>query len=188
MQNTPKLSLQEEIIVNALFENPGLSETRLSKKLDIPRREVTMILKRPVIQNYLDMKRKELAEKSMISVKRVLEEEECIAFYDIADMYDKEGVILPVQKMPERIKRAMSVRIRDGKEELFLLVTDKGRALERIGKHLGMYEADNTQKQGRIIFIRHDEAKDYIDITPVEETKPDDSVKALPARAVCITD
>ena len=45
---------------------------------------------------------------------------------------------------------------------------DKGKSLERISKHLGLYEKDNLQKAVRMYFLRADD-----DAVPVIEDNTD---------------
>ena len=184
-----KLTIQEELLVSAIIENPEYSELKLAKKTKIPKNEVAILMKRPALIRALDEKRREISGESLISVKRIVQEEMCVAFADPIDLVDKDGVFLTLDKLPERIRRAISkidYYNKDGVVNIRYQFSDKGKSLERIGKHLGMYEKDNSQKQGRIIFIRHDEAAGFIDITP-EEDKPVET-KKIEHRTVSLMD
>lgn len=155
-----RLTLQEELVVKTLMEDPGLSLTRLAKKTNIPRRELELIVKRPTVEQEIIDRRNALANESMITVKRVLDEETCLAFYDPKDFTGPNGEMLPIHQIPERLRRAI-VRIIPrlvGEKMVYeYVLADKGRSLERISKHLGMYEQDNLQKAARMFFVRADE-------------------------------
>lgn len=170
----PKLTMQEEMIVAAITEDPGISNARLSRKTKIPVREVTDLVKRPVVQRAIQDVREAITGDALISTRRLIEEELHLAYYDPADIFDKEGNELPVVQMPERIRRAISrinVNItKEGIKYYSYVFADKGKSLERLEKHMGFFELDNKQKQGKIIFIRHEDAGDYVDVTPEEGT------------------
>jgi len=91
----------------------------------------------------------EAVEETRVSAERVLKEEGRIAFADIAEIFNGETLISP-DKLPEDIRRAISgieivERIIPGKEKEKEIkykyrFWDKGRALERLGKHLKLYQ------------------------------------------------
>jgi len=88
-------------------------------------------------------------EETRVSAEKVLKEEARIAFADIAEIFNGETLISP-DKLPEDIRRAISgieivERIIPGKEKEKEIkykyrFWDKGRALERLGKHLKLYQ------------------------------------------------
>lgn len=101
---------------------------------------------------YIEQHQAKAAARYEISQDRVLEEESYIAFSDIACLFNGSFLISPDQ-LPESLRRAVaSVKIKEinvGKKiayEYEYKFWDKGRALERISKHLGLYEKDNKQK------------------------------------------
>jgi phage terminase small subunit len=87
-----------------------------------------------------------------VAIERVLREYARIAFADIAQAYDADGNLLPVQQMPEDIRRVLTgVEI----AELFNEGEQIGRlkkvrfapkvpALDSLAKHLGMFQDGNT--------------------------------------------
>jgi hypothetical protein len=88
-------------------------------------------------------------ETTDINAERVLREEGRIAFADIAEIFDGETLISP-SELPEDIRRAISgVEIierfipgeKKRKEVKYKYrFWDKGRSLERLGKHLKLYK------------------------------------------------
>ncbi len=84
------------------------------------------------------------------TVDRVLAEYSHIAFLDIGEAFAADGSLLPIHEMPESVRRAMagievaSLNIdNDGKGEVGKLhkikLLDKGKALQDLAKHLGMF-------------------------------------------------
>lgn len=84
------------------------------------------------------------------TVERVLQEYQHIAFLDIAQAFDPAGHLLPIHEMPEGVRRAIagievaSLNVDgDGKGPVGKLhkikLLDKGKALQDLAKHLGMF-------------------------------------------------
>jgi Terminase small subunit len=99
-------------------------------------------------------------------VERVKAEYGHIAGVDPAELYDADGKILPIQQMPERIRRAIaSVEIvdyeedGDGKGSIGKLhkikFWDKTKALKDIGQHLGMF-VDQVKLSGELTISSRD--------------------------------
>lgn len=109
---------------------------------------------------------KALVESSAMNLtKAIMEEEARLAFSDIRGIFDEEGNILPPHLLPEDIARAIRTvkvierTIPQGQGQPPLTVVsyeymfwDKGTALERMSRHLGLYRADNEQKPKAVNF------------------------------------
>ena len=94
----------------------------------------------------------ELAKKTGITKERVLEEERRLAYMDPGDLFEiKSGQWTPIPppELPEDVRRAISSI--DITENYFPQLNkvetkykykfwDKGRALERVSRHLGLYD------------------------------------------------
>lgn len=110
------------------------------------------LLKNVKIKQYIDEQLKERASKLDITPNRILEELGHIAFFDISNIYDNSKLI-NIDDLPESISRAISgIKVREEKNGNITVAdiievksNDKLRALEMLMKHLGMYEADNSQ-------------------------------------------
>ncbi len=117
----------------------------------------TRMKKIPRVRAYIDARLAELAEKSEISAVRILKEERCLAYSDFSELFDDEGLCdIPPKQLPESIRRAVAgvevterrlyefsdgERIEIGvKRKYKYKLWDKGRALERLEKHLGMFQ------------------------------------------------
>ena len=105
-----------------------------------------------------------------IDPDRVLRETARLAYSDIGEVFAADGTLLPVHKLPEDIRRSIAsvevvkrnVDSGDGKTDdiIKIRVWDKPKALEFLGKHLGLL-TDKVEHRGDVIFrwIAPDEAK-----------------------------
>lgn len=97
-----------------------------------------------------------MSEKTLLKVQRVLEELMIIGFSNIQDFLEEGNVIKDLTELPrtttaivESVQRTETTNIMTGqkKVETKLKLYSKLDALDKIMKHLGMYELDNTQKK-----------------------------------------
>ena len=106
------------------------------------------------IQEYLSKRQKELSEATGITQKKVIEEYAKIAFVDIREVFGPDNVLFDVRQIDDSTAAAISsvevdemkmggITIGNTKKIKF---HDKIRALEALGKHLGIFEKDNKQK------------------------------------------
>jgi phage terminase small subunit len=133
------------------------------------------LLKNPKFNHFYQAALQKIANRAEATKERVLKEECRIAYADLNDIFNGETLLSP-QEIPEDIRRAISsVKVKqksilgEGGEGSVVETTyeyrfwDKGKSLERISKHLGLYEKDNAQKAPTII------------IQPESVNKPDNS-------------
>ncbi len=113
------------------------------------------------IQEKIQELRKEVSKNTGITVERVLEEEALIAFYDLREIFDSdEGTPISPHELPEKVARALAgievtervLKSFDGVGSVVEVkykykFNDKGRALERIGRHLGMFQAEKLNDE-----------------------------------------
>lgn len=107
----------------------------------------------------------EAYERNKITIDEIIQTLAGMVRFDIADLYDDEGALLPVKKMPVHARRMINQLDID---ELFTYVegekipygfTKKVRtinkldAIEKLMKHLGGYEKDNAQKPSAVVNI-----------------------------------
>ena len=99
------------------------------------------------------------SERTQITSDMVINELAKLAFLDLDDLYcEITGELLPISEMNDKAKAAISSietkSIRVGKNSYKKVnvakTYSKEKALELLGKHLGIYEADNKQKNQNI--------------------------------------
>ena len=90
------------------------------------------------------------AEKAELSIAMVLKEAMRLAFFDPRKLLDADGKLKPIKDLDDDTAAAIAAfeveEGKDGKIKSKYKVVDKNPALERLFKHLGMFEADNKQK------------------------------------------
>ena len=94
-----------------------------------------------------------------IDPNRVLRETARLAYSDIGQIFAADGTLLPVHKLPEDIRRSIAsvevvkrnVDSGDGKTDdvIKIRVWDKPKALEFLGKHLGLL-TDKVEHSGAL--------------------------------------
>ena len=94
------------------------------------------VLDRPHVKAELERRAKQVIDKSVVSVERVIEELARIAFANVDDFVDRD------YKLGERPNRKVMAAVRqvvvkDG--EVRLQMHDKIAALDKLGRHLGMF-------------------------------------------------
>lgn len=119
-------------------------------------------LNKPNIQKYLKELKAERESRTKITQDMVVQEFAKIAFIDIRDFYcDITGELLQPSELPDHAAKAVSsfkmniITIRPGKngkpdiEESIAeyKLWNKEKSLEALGKHTGVFEKDNKQKQ-----------------------------------------
>ena len=121
--------------------------------------QASQLLSDPEVQEYLQAMRAEYAEKSGINKERILEEYAKIAFFDIREIYDVDGGLINVKQLDDKSAGAIaSIKSSEewgeddeGRKMVIgtvkeVKIFDKIRALQDLGKHLGLFEKDNDQK------------------------------------------
>lgn len=97
------------------------------------------------------------SQKLEITADLVLQEILKLAQFDIADIYDESGKLLPVKDIPERARKALvgidiytdfteGVEVGETKK---VKMADKLRALELLGKHLKLF-TDRVEHTGKV--------------------------------------
>lgn len=132
------------------------------------RQQGWQLLQRDDIQGYLEKLRSDLADKTSISQQKVLAEIAKIAFSDIRNYYTGDDKLKPITDLDDNEAAALaSVKsyeeysqgepIGMNKE---IKLYDKLGGLEKLARHLGLYEKDNEQSKNTIhINIDNNDAK-----------------------------
>lgn len=117
--------------------------------------EAARLLDREDIQEYLQRLRLILAEKTGISQQKVLNEIAKIAFSDIRNFYEDDGQLKNITNLNDNEAAALSsVKTYEEKDRegnilglnREIKMYDKLAGLEKLARHLGLYEMDNQQK------------------------------------------
>jgi len=128
----------------------------------------------PAVSENISKLRKEQSERTGISADRVLEELAAIAFSDrtkYSQVTEKKDIeFTPTDKLSEPEKKAIA-SIVYGKNGIEIKSYDKLRALELLGKHIGMFETKNHTDQED---IEDDGFIDALNSTATEDWSNDD--------------
>jgi hypothetical protein len=105
--------------------------------------EANRLLKAPKIQHCIDKLKKSFVRSLEISKERILQEEACLAYSDIALLFDDKGHLnVNPKDLPEDIRRAISsMKVSydlKGEPVYEFKLWDKGKALQRIENIKGM--------------------------------------------------
>ncbi len=113
------------------------------------------LLKKPEIAAALERQRNQHAKNTGLTVERVLQEAMRLAFFDIRKLTDAEGNPIPINQLDDDTAAAIqglelaTERSRDEDGSVTVVrkykIADKNAALERLFKHLGLFQKDNDQ-------------------------------------------
>lgn len=112
---------------------------------------------KPKVREAVEKRMAELSKRTGVTAERVMHELARIAFANATDVVDtKSGNVRPDADRDDTAA-IQSVRVRDGLEstEHEIKFCDKIRALELLGKHLGMF-AENVKIDGAVPVIVDD--------------------------------
>lgn len=116
------------------------------------------------IQEKIRGLKQELSERTMVNAQKVIDELAKIAFFDMRNIFSADNTMLDIRQLEDKDVAAIaSVEIYEefvggGEDKQFVGQTkkiklwDKVAALDKLGKHFGIYERDNNQKQAIIKF------------------------------------
>jgi len=120
-------------------------------------------LRKPLIQAELQKAMKRRQERTEITADRVLKEYARIAFSDVRKLYDRYGELLDVPDLDDDTAAALvglDVVREDSRGDTVTYtkkykMADKLRALEMLGRHLGMFSEKPTVElpEGGVILI-----------------------------------
>lgn len=90
--------------------------------------------------------RQVVADEAVVELTEVLLQAKRIAFSDIGRLFDKAGRLLRPHEVDEDTRAAIASFKVDEYGRMEYKFWDKNAALEKLFKHLGLYEKDNSQK------------------------------------------
>lgn len=144
------------------------------KKDETARANSSRLLTNANIQNYVADKQKEIEKRTEITQDMVVQELAAIAFFNIKDIYNKDGSLKSIKDIDDKtakaiscvktLQRAGAMKISinpEGKDEevpvehvaeqtIEYKTNDKKGALELLGKHLGMFNDVNVNMKNAI--------------------------------------
>ncbi len=133
---------------------------------DAARSYASQLLDDVEVQEYLQKLRVEYQLKTGVTKERLIEEYKKIAFFDIREIYDIDGGLINVKQLDDNsagaiagIKSTEAWDIDDNGDKVIIgtnkevKIFDKIRALQDLGKHLGIFEKDNSQKVASMVTI-----------------------------------
>lgn len=129
----------------------GYSSTRASE-------QAYQLLQKTTVANRISELQSQQSKRTEITADRVLAELAVIAFADRTEIakITEAGFVkfTPTDKLPAELKKII-VGIKEGKFGIEVATADKVRALELLGKHLGIFdkpdEASDTSEEVRIV-------------------------------------
>lgn len=132
------------------------------KKDETARANSSRLLTNANIQKYISEKQKEIEKRTEVTQDMVIQELANIAFLDIRKLYNESGGLKNVQDIDEKTVRAISsletLEEYDGygenREQIGntqkVKLLDKTKALELLGKHLGMFSDVNINMKNAV--------------------------------------
>lgn len=107
------------------------------------------LLKNVEVADAIDESMRKRANKVEITAERVLREAARLALYDVRKLCKDDGSLVPLTELDDDIAAAIvGIDITDSElgSTYKYRLADKNSAIERLFKHLGLYELDNSQK------------------------------------------
>lgn len=116
------------------------------------------MLGRADVQEAIKTRQAELMRRYRVDTKNTIEELASIVFFDPVDFFDADGRLRPIDDVPMRTRKALAgfkVRRMPGpngttEEIVEIRFLDRGAAIEKLMRHLGLYEKDNRQQPDAI--------------------------------------
>lgn len=134
---TKKLSVRQELFAKEYMSDlnatqayirAGYSENGASQSAE-------KLLRNPEMQKYINKLQTERATRCEIKADNVLKELAAIGMADLSKLYRNDGSRAPIDELNEETRQWVGIR-----------PADKLKALELLGKHLGVFEKDNAQR------------------------------------------
>lgn len=111
------------------------------------------LLRKPQIAAAIEESRQKHIAKLDLSAERVLTELAGLAFFDVRKLVNPDGSPKSITDLDDETARAIQgielQTVKDGENDFALVrkykIADKNAALEKLMKHLGLFEKDNNQ-------------------------------------------
>lgn len=135
-------------------------------------------LRKPQISREIAKRQKKLQSQLEITQKRVLEELAAIAFASGVDFVEVAGNgyvrIIPTEDLPDDKRRAVA-SYKEGQFGTEVKTYDKVRALELLGKHLGVFDNGSgaaSAPENNIFEVISESTREELDTSGIPEIEP----------------
>jgi len=122
--------------------------------------QASELLTKPNISSYVKQLQSKLGEACSVSAQDIIEELKKIAFSDINNLLSAGNTIKDITTLENRISAAVSsIKVTekpDGTQNVELKLHDKLSGIDKLARHIGLYEKDNKQlaTEKRSAFIK----------------------------------
>lgn len=120
--------------------------------------QAAQLLAKLSVSEYISERREKLSKKLEITQERVLEELARIGFSNIKDFVNGGNNVLELKHIEEAKTAAVAaVKTRlgdDGSVNTEIKLHDKVSALEKLARHLGLFEKDNSQQRPEALSLK----------------------------------
>lgn len=123
------------------------------KKDETARVNGSRLLTNANVRTYLSERQKDIQKRTEVTQERIIHELASIAFADVADyvrVTEQEGLpvveLTPTKDIPAS-KRAAIAGIKQGNNGIEIKLHNKLDALDKLGRHLGMFKERDTEEQ-----------------------------------------
>lgn len=128
----------------AAYQRAGFKATGHSAEVNAEK-----LLRKTEVKNEVARLEAEVAERAAVTATEVVRHAADMGFIDLGDLFDETGMLKPVHKMPEKVRRILagveltSVRTTDGEGVVTVThkvkLPDRNAALDKLFRHLGLY-------------------------------------------------
>ena len=160
-----KLTANQLLFTKALLADPGFNATKAAKAAGYaaPSVSANNLLKNKIVASVIGKAIHDRAAKFEVKADDVLRELMRIALASPKKLLDSDGNLIDLQDLSDDVAasvKTMKITVRhvkgaDGEyneeRNTEIQFWDKVTALDLLGKHLGLYEKDNTQQKGKYI-------------------------------------
>lgn len=149
------LAQEERFSQEYVIDNNGTQAAIRAKYTPHSAKETaSKLLARPRVQKRVAELQAEIADRLGIKADAVITEFARIAFANLQDFVGKGNRIKDVSKLPRELAAVIEA-VDKGRNGTKIKLHSKLTALENLGKHLGIYEKDNSQKEIRFIVQKY---------------------------------
>lgn len=145
---------QEQFVAEYLVDlNATKAAIRAGYSAKTAQMQASRLLSNVMVMNLVSAKRQNLQKATDITAERVLQEVAKLAFFDVRKLLNSDGSPKAITELDDDTARAIQgvelQTVKEGENEFALVrkykVADKNAALEKLMKHLGLFEKDNSQ-------------------------------------------